>query len=48
MGSFILNTTDEEDKQLELYALKHGLTGKIEAIKKMIAELNLEVKKASK
>jgi hypothetical protein len=44
MGSFVLETTEEEDKKLQTYALKYNLSGKIEAIKKLIAEINLEIK----
>ena len=39
MGSFILKTDEEEDLKLGLYAAQNGLSGKIEAIRKLIGEL---------
>lgn len=44
MGSFVMFTSPEEDKKLQLYMIKYKLPGKVEALKRLIADIKLEVK----
>lgn len=44
MPKIQLDLTEQEAKKLEIYAAEFRLSGKIEAVKKLIAELNIEVK----
>jgi hypothetical protein len=46
MGKFQVETTEEEDQKLILYAIKNGLGGKVAAVKRLIGELpKMEVNK---